>query len=156
VSRIVTRIDEQGNYVEDVLVDDLAPTPEGCINQRPPSGARFHRPGWTGSELEGLDGWVEGKPESEIVEAIKGTKTNEFAARAVEDLAPLFTEGAGRDELTFLLASHVRQICQHLGIPFDPRLAQVQTIGEKALSKRDEVEAATTTEELDGIVWEDL
>jgi hypothetical protein len=61
---------------------------------------------------------------------------------------------AGRDELVFLLVGHVRQICEALGIPADPRLAQVQTVGEKALGKKSEVEAATTLEEVEAISWE--
>lgn|SRR3712207_5698829 len=47
-------------------------------------------------------------------------------AAALEELAPLFTSGADRskDELIFILAAHVRQICEALGVPVDPRLAE--------------------------------
>jgi hypothetical protein len=54
-----------------------------------------------------------------------------------------------------MLAAHVRQICEALGVQPDPRLERVETVGKKALSKRDEVEAATTPEEVEGVTWEE-
>ena len=147
--RVVAKVNAEGLYVEDVLVRDGAPTPPGCIEQRPPEG--LHRPRWTGS----AGGWTEGMAQGEIAEALKPQKLEEMHAAALEELSPLFTEDRGKDELIFVLAAHVRQICGALGVPVDPRLAAVETVGEKALQKRDEVEAATSPEELESIVWEE-
>ncbi len=84
---------------------------------------------------------------------VKAKKISEFAAHAIDDLSPLFTDGAGRDETALLIASHVLKICQALGITPDPRLSQVVSTGEKALQKKAEVEAATTPAEVEGITW---
>ncbi len=140
--RVVARIDQQGNFLEDVLLEDGEPMPEGCVEERPPEG--LHSPKWTGSE------WVEGKPESEIVEARKPEKVAEMHAAAMDALAPLFTEGRGEHELIFLLAAHVRRI---LGDQADPRLGTVEEVGKKALAKRDEIGSAQSLEELEGISW---
>jgi hypothetical protein len=54
--RAVAKIDGNGLFLEDVLIEDSAPIPQGCVPSRPPEG--FHRPKWTGSA------WVVGKPQS--------------------------------------------------------------------------------------------
>jgi hypothetical protein len=131
-----------GLFVVDVLLEDDEPTPEGCIETRPPEG--FHRPRWNGEELR----WVEGKPESEIVEARKPQKIAEMHAAAIDELAPLFADEHGKDELIFLLAAHVKSIA---GAQADPRLSEVERIGSKALTKKAQIEAATSAEELEGI-----
>jgi hypothetical protein len=41
-------------------------------------------------------------------------------------------------------------------MPADPRLSALIETGEKAMSKLEEVEAATTVEELEGIEWEEI
>jgi hypothetical protein len=143
--RMVSKTDAQGYFVSDVLLEDDAPLPAGCIESRPPEG--FYSPKWTGSE------WVEGRPEGEIVEGLKAQKIDEFAGRAIDDLAPLFTGTHGRDETLFLVAGHVLQICEALNVPVDPRLEQVVAKGEHALSKKAEVEQAATVAELEAIAW---
>jgi hypothetical protein len=142
--RVVSRVDgaAEGLYVEDVLLEDGAPLPQGCVESRPPGG--FYAPKWTGSE------WVEGKPASEIVEALKAEKIAQMHAAAISELTPLFTEGLGRDELVFLLAAHVRSIA---GPQADPRLAEVERVGSKALAKKEAMEAASSEEELEEISW---
>jgi hypothetical protein len=140
--RAVTKIDAQGLYLEDVLLEDGEALPEGCIESRPPEG--FHRPRWDGS------GWVEGKPESEIVEARKPEKIAQMHAAAIDELSPLFTDEHGKDELIFLLAAHIKSIA---GAQADPRLAEVERVGSKALAKKAQIEAATSAEELEAIEW---
>jgi hypothetical protein len=88
----------------------------------------------------------EGKPASDVAESLKPQKLEEMHAAALEELAPLFTEDRGRDELIFVLAAHVKRICEALGFPADSRLTEVERLGTKALARRDEVEAATTPE----------
>lgn len=146
--RVVIRVNAQGEYVEDVLLEDGKPTPRGCIEERPAEG--FHSPRWT----EGT--WVEGKPEEEITKVLREAKVAEMHHAAVEELTPLFTSspGAGENELTFLLAGHVVKICEALKIPVDPRLAAVVTTGEKAMQKKAEVEALTTATEVEAVQWE--
>jgi hypothetical protein len=92
----------------------------------------------------------------QLATAISAKETELATAElAVEDLSPLFTNGQGREELMFLLAAHVRKSCEQLSIPADPRLAEVETVGEKALAKRDEIAAAETEEELEAVTWEE-
>lgn len=141
---VVSRVDEQGRFVEDVLLIE-GDLPEGCVQSRPPEG--FHSPRWTGSE------WTEGKPASEILEGLKAQKVDEMAARAIDDLAPMFTPGKGRDETALLVASHVLKICEALKIPPDPRLPTVVETGQWALAKKEEVEAATTVDALEVVTW---
>jgi hypothetical protein len=143
--RVVSKVDAQGNFLEDVLVEEGAPIPAGCVSARPSEG--FYSPRWTGTA------WVEGKPEGEILDDAKAQKVDEFANRAITDLSPLFTDGKGRDETMLLLAGHVLRICQALNVPADPRLAQVVSKGEQALQKKEEVEQAATVEELEAISW---
>jgi hypothetical protein len=140
--RVVAKIDAQGMYLEDLLLEDDQPLPAGTVATRPPEG--FHTPKWDGSA------WVEGKPEEEILEAKKPQKIAEIHAAAISELTPLFTSEHGKDELIFLLAAHVKSIA---GAQADPRLAEVERVGSKALAKRDEVEAASTQAELESIEW---
>ncbi len=138
-------MDGQNNFAGDVLLVEGAPLPAGCIESRPPEG--FYAPRWSGSA------WEEGKPQAEILEGQKAQKVAEMAARAIDELAPLFTPNAGRDETALLVASHVLKVCEALDIPPDPRLLEVVATGEKALAKKAEVEVAATIEELEGVSW---
>jgi hypothetical protein len=142
--RVVSRINALGLFTEDMLLEDGEPTPEDCVDSRPPEG--FHTPKWNGSS----EAWVEGKPEADIVEARKAEKIAEIHAAAISELTPLFTEGLGRDELVFLLAAHVKSIA---GAQADPRLSEVERVGTKALSKKAEIEAASSEAELESISW---
>jgi len=141
---VVSRVDGQGRFVEDVILGEGA-LPEGCVQSRPPEG--LHSPRWTGSE------WTEGKPASEILEGLKAAKVAEMAGAAIDALAPMFTPNAGRDETALLVAGHVLKICEALNIPSDPRLRTVVETGQWALTKKAEVGAATTVEELEGVGW---
>jgi hypothetical protein len=147
LQRVVSKIDAQGYFVSDVLLEDGEATPQGCIESRPPEG--FYSPKWAGSE------WIEGRPQAEILDDAKAQKVGEFADRAITDLSVLFTEGKGRDETMLLLAGHVLQICEALNVSADPRLSQVVATGEKALTKKAEVEGAATVEELEAVEWEE-
>jgi hypothetical protein len=107
-------------------------------------------PGWV---WDGARSQLREPTEAERLEEAKARKVEDFARRAIDELAPLFTEGRGEHELMFLLAAHVRQICEAVGVQPDARLPEVERVGKKALAKRDEVEAATTPEELEEIGW---
>ncbi len=143
--RAVSKTDGQGNFAGDVLLIEGAPLPAGCIESRPPEG--FYAPKWNGFE------WIEGKPPGEILEGLKAAKVDEMAARAIDELAPMFTPGKGRDETALLVAAHVLKICEALKIPPDPRLSEVVATGEKALGLKAEVEVAATVEELEAVTW---
>ena len=93
---------------------------------------------------------TEGELEAALLAAKKAAKVAELHAAALEELNPLFTEGAGENELAFVLAAHIKSI---LGAQADPRLAEVERVGTKALAKKAKVEAATTPEELEAISW---
>jgi hypothetical protein len=60
--RKVIRIDEQGYYREDVILQDHEPTPVDCVEIEVPEG--FYYPKWDFVNLQ----WVEGLSEEEIEE----------------------------------------------------------------------------------------
>jgi hypothetical protein len=60
--RKVIRIDKQGYYREDVILQDHEPTPEDCVEIEVPEG--FYYPKWDFVNLQ----WVEGLSEEEIEE----------------------------------------------------------------------------------------
>lgn len=90
---------------------------------------------------------------AEDLERRKAAKVEEMAARAIDELAPMFTPNAGRDETALLVAGHVLKICEALKIPPDPRLRTVVETGQWALAKKEAVEAATTVEALEAVTW---
>lgn len=147
--RVVSKVDGTGAFVEDVILEDDAELPGGCIESRPSEG--MYAPKWDGAA------WVEGDPQSEAerLSLAREQKIDEFAALAIEELEPHFTGTHGRDETLFLLAGHVVQICQALGIAVDPRLGAVTQTGQKTMTKKGEVEAATTPEAVQSVAWED-
>lgn len=106
------------------------------------------------------------RTDAEKLKAAKAKKIDEFAVRAIRDLEPYFTGTHGRDETLHILAGHVAQICQALGIPVDPRLAEVVRIGQKVYGKQAQVEGVTLTDatgnprpveaaiaEVEGMAW---
>ncbi len=93
---------------------------------------------------------TEGELEAAYLEARKAQKIAEIHNAAIDELTPLFTDEHGKDELIFLLAAHVKSIA---GAQADPRLAEVERVGNKALAKRDEIEAASKEAELEAIEW---
>ncbi len=56
--RLVLRIDEQGFFVEDVILKEGEEVPADCVENTVPQG--LYRPRWNGSE------WVEGLIQEEI------------------------------------------------------------------------------------------
>jgi hypothetical protein len=72
--RIVSKVDAQGTFVEDVLLTDGEATPQDCVTQRPPEG--FYSPKWTGTA------WVEGKPAAEILTEARASKEAELRGAA--------------------------------------------------------------------------
>lgn len=62
--------------------------------------------------------------------------------------------GALREETMHLLAAHVSAICLALSIPIGSKLGQVVQVGERALQKKAEVEAANTPELLEKVRWD--
>lgn len=56
--RKVLRIDSNGFFLEDVLLDDEEIIPSNCVEIQCPDG--FYKPKWTGSE------WIEGLTKEEI------------------------------------------------------------------------------------------
>ena len=86
----------------------------------------------------------------EALELKKAQKVAQMDAAALNELAPLFTDGAGEKELAFVLAPHVRRI---MGNQADPRLAVVEEVGAKALTKRDQIAAAQSPGDLEDIEW---
>ncbi len=96
---------------------------------------------------------TEAELEAARLEAAKAARTDEFAARAIDDLAPLFTDGQGRDETMLLLAGHLLKLCEALLVAPDPRLRTVVDTGQKALQKKAEVEGAGSVEEVEAVEW---
>lgn len=88
------------------------------------------------------------------LEAAKAQKMQEFARLALDDLAPLFTTDRGEQELQAIHNTTLIDICQALDIPVDPRIAQVDTVQQKAFQKKSVIEAAQSVSEVDAISWE--
>jgi hypothetical protein len=73
--RVVSKIDEQGFFVEDVLLADNAALPSSeYVESRPPQG--FHKPKWDGTREPAA--WVEGKAAAEIFLEAKASKEAEL------------------------------------------------------------------------------
>lgn len=99
------------------------------------------------------DGELRPKLAAELLADARAEKLDEIASEAIESLSGLFTEGKGRDETMLLVAGHVLQICQGLGITPDPRLSEVVATGTKALEKKEAVLTAATQEEVEAVTW---
>lgn len=61
--RKVLKIDDNGYFIEDVILENEEITPEGCIEVECPQG--FYKPRWDGSR------WIEGLTQEEIEELKK-------------------------------------------------------------------------------------
>jgi hypothetical protein len=98
----------------------------------------------TQAELEAAD-----------LEARKAAKIDAFARRAVEDLdaTGLFTSGHGDRETLFVIAKTLAAISQALSIPLDARLEAIAATGDKAMTKKAAIEAATTEAEVEAVTW---
>lgn len=68
--RVMSRIDRQGFFLEDVVPRGDQPLPEDAIESRPPEG--FYAPKWTGSE------WIEGTDATSLLASHKETKEQEL------------------------------------------------------------------------------
>jgi hypothetical protein len=128
--RVAAKVDGEGLFLEDVLLAEGEQLPASCIEQRPPEG--LHAPRWTGME------WVEGKPEAEIVGALKSAKIDHLHARAVDELANVLPEG--RDELQAVHNATLIAICERLGIPVDARMSAVDAVQRKAFQNKADIE----------------
>ena len=147
--RIVARVDGQGFFVADVLLEDDEPTPPDCVETRPPNG--MYAPRWTGTA------WEDARPLSpiEVLEQAQQEKIAEFGERAMEDLSPLWTPHRGIEETLHAVLEYLIPILEAQRITVDQRLYVNRDIGRKALTKKQQVEAATTPEEVEAIVWEE-
>lgn len=134
--RVVARIDAQGTFVEDVLLEDGAALPEGTVDTRPPEG--FHRPRWDGSK------WVEGKPSAEILESLKVAKRSEMEQAFATETAQSFGGGSGwPGVMVGVLATN----------PQDTRISALRTRTQKLSQKLSDVSNATTTAGALAVAW---
>lgn len=91
------------------------------------------------------------RTDGEKLEEAKAGRINELAEFAVEELAVHFTDGHGREEALHLIAVHVVEICRSLGVGVDARLSEMAAAGTEAMSKKAEIEAAKTREDLEKV-----
>ena len=91
--------------------------------------------------------------DTERLEEAKAHKIDEFAKRAIDDLAAHFTGEHGRDETMQLLTDTVVRLCQQAGVQYDPRLDEIRAVAVKAYQKKAAIEGAQSPEELEGIAW---
>jgi hypothetical protein len=90
-----------------------------------------------------------------LLSAKKAHKVDDFACRAVEDLEPYFTEGHGDRETMYALAKYVQVLCQQTGVALtDQRILKVIEVGDKAMTKKAAIEAASSDAELEAVSWE--
>ena len=73
----VLKINNDGLYVEDVILQDDEEIPEDCIETPCPDG--FYKPKWNGTE------WADGLTQSEI-DAIKANEPTNIRAEAVTEM----------------------------------------------------------------------
>ncbi len=78
----VLKINEDGFFIEDVVLEDEESIPEGCIEVECPQG--FYKPRWDGSM------WIEGLTQEEI-EELKKIGTTPHQPSLEERLAALET-----------------------------------------------------------------
>jgi hypothetical protein len=139
--RIVSKVDAQGTFVEDVLLEDGEALPAECVATRPPEG--FYSPLWTGSE------WTEGKPAAEILTEARASKEAELRGAAdgwyQENVrsfeGAIVTAKYGRSGLT-ALNTEERAV-------FDAMNANYQKLKNLIV----QVRAAATLEEVEDISW---
>jgi len=141
--RVVARIDGEGYFLEDVLLDDTQPLPIRTIEARPPEG--FYRPRWTGEPPV----WEEGKPAAEILTDAKAQKEAELRDAADQwyqaDVrsfeGAIVTAKYGRGGLT-ALSTEERAV-------FDEMNANYTKLKNLVASVR----AASTVEEVEAVTW---
>ena len=131
--RVVSRV-RDGLFIEDVLLEDDAPLPEGCIESRPPEG--FHSPRWDGAA------WVEAKPSTELLEERRQTKIAEIRSRVV------FEANAIMSVWEFIYITRIRVT--------DPRTTTLEGIARKGRDLEAWAKAATTVAEIESITWDEL
>ena len=71
--RLVSRIDAEGFFVEDVLLGEEEPLPAGTIESRPPEG--LHVPRWDGRA------WVEAMALQDRLQAARQAKISQIRSR---------------------------------------------------------------------------
>lgn len=106
------------------------------------------------ASMEELQAWAD----SQALEVAKLFKKSEIAAKAVEEMADVYTKGVdGKEELLFELTKAVYSIGQALGIPSitdNVRLSEVVRCGNKGRAKQTEIENAVSVEAVEDIQWE--
>ena len=93
--------------------------------------------------------------QNEELASMRAAKIDEFGERAMEDLSPHWTPHRGVEETLHAVLEYLIPMLEAQAITVDQRLYMNRDVGRKALDKKKRVEAATTPEEVEAIVWED-
>lgn len=138
--KAVARIDGQGMFVEDVIVEDVVAEalPEGCIESRPQEG--FHAPKWTGSA------WTEGVATSELLSGAKDAKRSELARAFVAANTALYPELEPQFAIWLAVPEYATT----------PNGQRPQAIRENIARLREKlaaVESAPTVERVKAVAW---
>ena len=132
------------------LFPDIVPGDDYTLDFDPTSGRHSIRE-WNRSEPRPDAATLD----REELKSMKGAKIDEFGERAMEDLSPHWTPHRGVEETLHAVLEYLIPILEAQRITVDQRLYANRDIGRKALSKKQQVEAATTPEEVEAIVWEE-
>lgn len=134
--RVASKIDAQGFFGGDVLLEDAQKLPAGCVESRPPEG--YHRPRWTGSA------WTEGKAGAEVLAVAKDSKKRQLEQAFADETAASFGGGAAwAGVMVGALATDAR----------DARITALKARVVKLRDKLAAVEGATTIAEVETITW---
>ncbi len=122
-------------------------------------------PGYEGQEGEELldyipepethvwdpSGQVREKNDSEKLADAKERKIHEVTREVVDALDPITRADPGDRELLFVIAAHVKGICEALGQPVDPRLDALVEVGQQAEGKLPQIDGAQSPADLEDI-----
>ena len=145
--RIVGKIDAQGFFLEDVILEDGEPLPADCIESRPLEW--FHKPRWDGAELR----WVEGLTAAERLQMAKDAKHAELLGHGERAYWAAFS-GVGVPAMD---RDYVLGILPASGVALSPaqarQVADARAAVEGLRTKLAALEAATTEAEVGAVSW---
>lgn len=144
--RVVSKIDAQNFFVEDVILQDDAPLPEGCIESRPPEG--FHRPRWDSASLA----WVEGLPASVLLDRAKEEKKAEFDQRMHLEIAALYPETQAVENSEAAVSREM--VIDLMSDPRPARATGVKQNRDRRNRGHEAIDAQTTLQGVQGVTWE--
>lgn len=136
--RVVAKVDSNGLFIGDVLLEDNAPTPRDAVETRPREG--FRRPRYDGTA------WTEGMATAEILTVVKSAKRAELAQAFVAANTVLYPEVS--EEFAIWLA-----VPEYAASPNGARPTAIRSNILRFQDRRSKVDAATTEAGVLAVIW---